>query len=80
MLYRTHVILKCSYNTHYVGCTNNLEDRIRRHNRREVSYTRIRQPFELVVYTTFADKYKAYEYERYLKSGSGRAFAKRHLI
>ena len=30
--------------------------------------------------TTFAHKYNAYEYERYLKSGSGRAFAKRHSI
>ena len=73
-------ILKCSDGTHYIGCTNNLEERIKRHTRGEVSYTKTRQPFELIVYTTFTNKYKAYEYEKYLKSGSGRAFAKRHLI
>ena len=27
-----------------------------------------------------SDKYKAYEFEKYLKSGSGRAFIKKHFI
>jgi hypothetical protein len=29
---------------------------------------------------SFSDRYKAYEFEKYLKSGSGRAIAKKHLL
>jgi len=35
---------------------------------------------ELISYTAFTDKYRAYEFEKYLKSGSGRAFLKKHLV
>ncbi len=73
-------ILKCSDNTYYVGCTNNVEDRFDRHMKAQVHYTSTRLPVEIVNYTAFPYKYKAYKFEKYLKSGSGRAFAKRHLI
>jgi len=72
-------ILKCSNGTPYTGCTNNLEDRIKRHNAGEVIATRNNLPVEIVTYIVFTDKYKAYEFEKYLKKGSGRAFSKRHL-
>jgi putative endonuclease len=42
-------------------------------------YTKYRLPIELISYTVFRDKYKAYEFERYLKSGSGKAFAQKRL-
>ncbi|MDH5476671.1 MAG: GIY-YIG nuclease family protein [Cyclobacteriaceae bacterium] len=73
-------ILKCVDDTHYVGCTNNIGNRLVRHERGEVHYTKSRLPVTLVTYTAFPDKYKAYKYEKYLKSGSGRAFSKRHLL
>ncbi len=73
-------ILKCSDGTYYTGCTNNLDDRMRRHNKGEVSYTSSRLPFELVTYTVFHDKYKAYQFEKYLKSGSGMAFRNKRLV
>jgi putative endonuclease len=63
----------------YTGCTNNLDDRIKRHNAGEVIATRNNLPVEIVTYIVFSDKYKAYEFEKYLKKGSGRAFSKRHL-
>jgi len=72
-------ILKCSDGTYYVGCTNNIDDRLRRHNRGDVVYTSTRLPLQIVSQTLFYDKYKAYEFEIYLKSGSGRAFAKKRL-
>lgn len=72
-------ILKCSNGTPYTGCTNNLEDRIKRHNAGEVIATRNNIPVEIVTYIVFTDKHKAYEFEKYLKRGSGRAFSKRHL-
>ncbi len=75
----TVYILKCFDDTYYVGCTSNLYDRISRHEQDEVKYTSTRLPLEIVHHSVFYDKYKAYEFELYLKSGSGRAFAKKRL-
>lgn len=76
----TVYIIKCADNTHYVGCTSNLEKRLVRHNRGEVHYTSTRLPIEVLTYTVFHDKYKAYAFEKYLKSGSGRAFMYKRLV
>lgn len=72
-------ILKCCDNTFYIGCTSDLTDRMKRHSRGQILYTKNRYPFELVTYCVFNNKYKAFRFEKYLKSGSGRAFSKRHL-
>ncbi|HMQ59713.1 MAG TPA: GIY-YIG nuclease family protein [Flavilitoribacter sp.] len=71
-------ILKCADNTFYVGKTNNIIDRLNRHEKGEVKYTSTRLPVELISYTAFLDEYLAARFEKYLKSGSGRAFSKRH--
>ncbi len=72
-------ILKCSDGTEYVGCTNNLEDRIDRHQKGYNIATKNRLPIRIICYTVFEDRYKAFEFEKYLKTGSGRAFMKKHL-
>jgi predicted GIY-YIG superfamily endonuclease len=54
-------------------------NRLARHNSGQVKATRKVYPVKLITYITFTDKYKAYNFERYLKQGSGRAFSKRHL-
>ena len=72
-------ILKCNDGLIYTGCTNNIEDRVKRHNMGQVNATKKRLPVKLNTYIAFSDMYKAYDFERYLKKGSGRAFAKRHL-
>jgi len=73
-------ILECCDGTYYTGCTSNIQDRLKRHAKGENKYTSTRLPVKLIVYTTFYNKYAAYEFEKYLKSGSGRAFTKRHFI
>lgn len=73
-------ILKCNDGTHYTGCTNNLDDRILRHEKGSIYYTSSRLPVELVFYCAFKEKHKAFFFEKYLKSGSGKSFAKRRLI
>lgn len=73
-------ILLCIDSTYYTGCTSNLEERMIRHNKKEVSYTKTRLPFKLITYITFSDKYKAYNFEKYLKSGSGKAFMFKRLV
>jgi len=64
---------------YYVGCTNDLKDRIGRHQKGQVSTTKEKLPFKLIFYFAIDNKPKAFEFEKYLKSGSGRAFLKRHL-
>jgi putative endonuclease len=64
---------------YYVGKTNNLEDRLERHQKGQVSFTSTRLPFELMTYIAFDNEWKATVMEKYLKSGSGRSFAKRHF-
>ncbi len=70
--------LKCN-DGFYLGCTANLKERLERHQKGLVPATVNRRPLELVAYFAFKDKYVAFEFEKYLKSGSGRAFLKKHL-
>ncbi|OGH92836.1 MAG: excinuclease ABC subunit C [Candidatus Magasanikbacteria bacterium RIFOXYD1_FULL_40_23] len=71
-------ILKCK-DGFYSGCTSDLKERISRHQKGQVPATINRRPLELTAYFAFKDKYVAFEFEKYLKSGSGRAFLKKHL-
>ena len=73
-------LLRCADGTIYVGCTSDLDERLKRHNRKEVPATKERLPVELVTYIVFTDKYKAFEFEKYLKGGSGRAFLNKRLV
>lgn len=70
--------LKCSDNKTYIGSTNDLKDRITRHQSGYISATRNRTPIKLVAYFAFIDETTARKFEQYLKSGSGRAFIKKH--
>ena len=63
----------------YVGITENLQQRITEHNSGKCPHTSQIGPWELCVAVQFADVRKANAFERYLKDGSGRAFAKRHF-
>lgn len=70
--------LKCK-DGYYVGCTDDITDRLDRHTKGNVSATANRLPAVLEFYFATEDKYKAFEFERYLKSGSGRAFTNKHF-
>jgi len=63
----------------YVGLTTDLKKRLRAHNAGESLHTAKFKPWELVTYIAFSDALKAESLERYLKQGSGHAFAKRRL-
>ncbi|MDP2638106.1 MAG: GIY-YIG nuclease family protein [Candidatus Levybacteria bacterium] len=73
-------ILKCKNGLPYVGCTDDLRDRIRRHEKGFVPATKGLRPLKLISYFAFSNKYKAFQFEKYLKSGSGRAFIKKHKL
>jgi predicted GIY-YIG superfamily endonuclease len=63
----------------YVGLTSDLKRRLHDHNTGKSSHTSKYMPWRLVTYVAFSDRRKAEEFERYLKSGSGHAFANKRL-
>lgn len=63
----------------YIGYTTNLEQRIETHNSGGSIYTESNRPWKLVTYIAFDSERKALEFEKYIKVGSGYAFAKRRL-
>lgn len=64
---------------HYTGITNNLQKRLAKHNAGSVTHTAKFVPWHIETYVGFSDLNKARSFEKYLKSGSGRAFAKKRL-
>ncbi len=64
---------------HYVGVTDDLKARLKRHNAGEVSHTSNFKPWRVKTYLAFSDGTQALAFERYLKTASGRAFAKKRL-
>ena len=63
----------------YTGLTQDLDARFRRHNTGDVSHASKYIPWELELAIAFKDRTKASAFECYLKTGSGREFARRHF-
>ncbi len=63
----------------YIGYTNNLEQRLEKHNTGASKYTSDDRPWRLVTYICFSNQSKALKFEKFLKVGSGYAFAKLRL-
>jgi len=63
----------------YVGKTVDLKNRLKEHNAGKSPHTSKFVPWRIVVAIRFADDRNADAFEKYLKSGSGHAFAKRHF-
>lgn len=63
----------------YTGVTDDLDARLSKHNAGEVTHTAKYRPWRIKTYIAFTDEKKAFAFEKYLKSGSGRVFAKKHL-
>jgi len=64
----------------YVGYTLNIISRLKKHNENGSTYTKGRGPWKLIFCCCFPDKFKALEFEKYLKSHSGRAFIQKRLL
>ena len=64
---------------HYSGYTTDLEARLKKHNEGGVPNTAKSKPWHLETAISFRSQSKARAFEHYLKSGSGREFARRHF-
>ena len=63
----------------YIGFTNDLDQRMEKHNNGASIYTSDYRPWKLVTYICFDDESKAIEFEKYLKVGAGHAFAQKRF-
>ncbi|MGM0497724.1 MAG: GIY-YIG nuclease family protein [Bacteroidota bacterium] len=77
---QTHQHFQCSDSFYEASYTNYPDGRLTRHSKGKVHYTKDKLPLELITYTAFRDKYKAFAFEKYLKSGSGAAFRNKRLV
>ena len=70
---------ECQPTQTYIGQTADLKKRMASHNSGANTHTSKFRPWKLVCYTAFDKKDKAIAFEKYLKAGSGHAFANRHF-
>ena len=64
---------------YYVGVTSDVTLRLRNHNEGLSPHTSRHRPWRMLVCIEFDEEEPALQFERYLKSGSGREFARRHF-
>jgi len=64
---------------YYTGLTSNVRLRLAEHNGGTSRHTANGRPWKVIVVVAFASQRRAIEFEKYLKSGSGCAFAIRHF-
>jgi len=76
---RVYILQSLTGEHHYVGITDDLVARLSKHNAGEVTHTSKFRPWRVKTYIAFSDETRAIAFEKYLKSGSGRAFAKARL-
>ncbi len=64
---------------HYVGMAEDLNECLKRHNAGQCEHTSKFMPWQIEIAIAFRSKEKAVAFEKYLKSHSGRAFARKHF-
>ena len=80
MRYCVYILESQSFPDHfYTGFTQDLRKRLEYHNAGTVPTTNPYVPWTIKTYVSFSDEQSARDFERYLKTHSGRAFAKKRL-
>ena len=79
-MFYCYILLSQKSPIFYYGSTDNLKSRINLHNKGKVESTRPHRPWDLVWYGAFQTEKEARNFEKYLKTGSGKAFAYKRLV
>jgi len=79
-MFYCYILLSSKSHIFYFGSTNNLELRLKQHSEGKVKATEAHLPWRLVWYAGFETERQARDFERYLKTGSGKAFAYKRLV
>lgn len=75
-----YILWSKSGNKFYFGYTTDLKKRVENHNKKFSKYTSPYTPWKLVFYCAFENIKMAKDFENYLKTGSGKAFAYKRLL
>jgi len=79
-MYYVYFLKSISRKFRYVGYTSNLQSRLLQHNQGFNISTKAFIPFELEAYIAVKSKQHALDLEKYFKTGSGIAFARKHIL
>jgi putative endonuclease len=79
-MYYVYILQSLKDQSYYKGFTTDLKTQLAKHNRGGQFFTAQKKPWILVCYFAFNDKHRAAAFERYIKSGSGFAFCKKHFL
>jgi predicted GIY-YIG superfamily endonuclease len=79
-MYYVYILISSVDKSRYVGITKNLKKRFQEHNSGGAKYSSSKIPYILKWYCAFDNKDLAYNFETYLKHGSGHAFVTKHLL
>ncbi len=78
-MYYVYVLGSENFDQSYIGMTDDLKGRLKDHDSGKSSHTAKFKPWKIICYFAFTNKKVAANFEQYLKSGSGRAFARKHF-
>jgi putative endonuclease len=70
----TYILFSAKINSYYVGSTNNLVDRLKRHNSGRSTFTKKGLPWILIYKKEYSTKSEAYQAELYIKSQKSRKY------
>jgi len=79
-MYYCYILSSSKSPIFYFGSTNNLKERLRLHSEGKIKATKPRRPWRLIWCGGFETEKQARDFERYLKTGSGKAFAYKRLV
>lgn len=79
-MYYVYILLSPKSHIFYFGSTNDLKTRFKLHNFGQVRSTKPHIPWKLIWYAGFSTKKEARDFELYLKTGSGKAFAYKRFV
>ena len=79
-MHYAYILISNKAHIFYFGSTNDLRNRVKLHNTGKVKSTKPHTPWRLVWYGAFENEKQARNFELYLKSGSGKAFAYKRLV
>jgi len=79
-MHYVYILQSLKDGSYYTGSTDDIQKRLSEHNSGSSTYSSTKRPYQLIWYCAFQEKIKALAFEKYLKQGSGFAFARKHLV
>jgi putative endonuclease len=79
-MYHVYILKSLKDESLYIGSSENVKKRLAEHSSGATKYSSTKRPYVLKWFCTFPTKQQALKFEKYLKQGSGFAFARKRLL